>query len=211
MDVFHGMTLPSALKAYHCEPQLAKVCVFGGISCGYGYAFCFRSHPLAPESVEIGVLGDDEGWAWEGERMPCWSQQIGTQANLFEARVCIPFSPWNAVTRPAMSAFSDPQPHALAQVILALAQATADIADIVRTGSSAKVGSTNSFGDAQLEMDVRADNAVFSRLRETSTCLLPPSLPHHTFHQCISLSHCYSDLAVPLVSGASVPLCGSAS
>jgi fructose-1,6-bisphosphatase len=46
-------------------------------------------------------------------------------------------------------------------------QSVADIADIVRTGSVAKIGSTNSFGDAQLEMDVKADQAVFHRLKES--------------------------------------------
>eukprot|EP00123_Amoebidium_parasiticum_P008710 comp18973_c3_seq1/m.21276 comp18973_c3_seq1/g.21276 ORF comp18973_c3_seq1/g.21276 comp18973_c3_seq1/m.21276 type:complete len:335 (-) comp18973_c3_seq1:146-1150(-) len=55
----------------------------------------------------------------------------------------------------------------LARVLVALADATADIAAIVRVGTVGKLSSQNSFGDVQLEMDVRSDKAVFDRLRET--------------------------------------------
>eukprot|EP00124_Ichthyophonus_hoferi_P002282 Ihof_evm10s149 gene=Ihof_evmTU10s149 len=55
----------------------------------------------------------------------------------------------------------------LAKVLTALADATVDIASLVRVGTVGKLESQNSFGDLQLEMDVKTDNACFSHLRDS--------------------------------------------
>lgn len=52
----------------------------------------------------------------------------------------------------------------LARVILSLAEASREIAELARAGSTGKLSSSNPFGDQQLEIDVRADAVVMRHL-----------------------------------------------
>ena len=52
-----------------------------------------------------------------------------------------------------------------AKVIHAIASAVAEISTTLRTPGVTETGSTNTFGDKQLEADVQTDRIVFERLR----------------------------------------------
>ncbi|KAI8462704.1 MAG: hypothetical protein J3K34DRAFT_389420 [Monoraphidium minutum] len=53
----------------------------------------------------------------------------------------------------------------LAEIITCLADCVAEIGDALRSKDFEHAGSTNSFGDEQLEADLYADNIIFRRLR----------------------------------------------
>ncbi len=52
-----------------------------------------------------------------------------------------------------------------AKVIVAIASAVTEISTTLRTPGVTETGSTNTFGDKQLEADVQTDRIVFERLQ----------------------------------------------
>ncbi|KAK9915013.1 hypothetical protein WJX75_003617 [Coccomyxa subellipsoidea] len=56
----------------------------------------------------------------------------------------------------------------LGKVLDAIAQAVQDIAVLLRSSSCGETGTSNTFGDKQLEVDIRADEFIFERLQESN-------------------------------------------
>ncbi|KJE97314.1 sedoheptulose-bisphosphatase [Capsaspora owczarzaki ATCC 30864] len=77
----------------------------------------------------------------------------------------------------------------LAATFNAIADATAQIADTLRSASVGKAGTTNVFGDHQLEVDVIADKIVFNALRDSGAVSVgaseenPVAVPLHQLEQ----------------------------
>ena len=55
----------------------------------------------------------------------------------------------------------------LAKALTAIADATAEISDQIRTADTSAAGSTNTFGEEQLTLDVLADQLIFTKLKES--------------------------------------------
>ncbi|CAL8468441.1 g7981 [Coccomyxa elongata] len=70
----------------------------------------------------------------------------------------------------SVNAFGDhgPQHEKLGTVLSAIASGVEDIAQLLRSGqTSGEVGTVNSFGDKQLEVDIAADDIIFNRLKQS--------------------------------------------
>jgi len=68
-----------------------------------------------------------------------------------------------------LQTYLSPIDPALAQTVQALADAAAEISQIIKTASTGKAGTQNDFGEDQLALDVQADNIIFDGLKKVGT------------------------------------------